>query len=112
MGLEKEFKEILEELSVTEDAYAKIAFVGQPGAGKSSIINGLLCEKAAEVGQGTDITREAAEYTYSFNRLVDLPGYGTDMFRFEDWKEKFSPELLKLKLQLMLKDVFRGNFFA
>lgn len=92
MGLEKEFKEILEELSVTEDAYAKIAFVGQPGAGKSSIINGLLCEKAAEVGQGTDITREAAEYTYSFNRLVDLPGYGTDMFRFEDWKEKFSPE--------------------
>ncbi|WP_462332063.1 GTPase [Schwartzia sp. (in: firmicutes)] len=92
MSLEKEFKMILQELSSEENAYAKIAFVGQPGAGKSSIINALLGHKAAATGQGTDITREAAEYSYSFHRLVDLPGYGTDMFRFQDWKEQFRPE--------------------
>lgn len=92
MGLEADFRNILSELADTGNAYARIAFVGQPGAGKSSIINGLLGHKAAATGQGTDITQEAAEYSYLFNKLVDLPGYGTHMFRFADWKQQFQPE--------------------
>ena len=53
MGLEADFRNILSELADTGNAYARIAFVGQPGAGKSSIINGLLGHKAAATGQGS-----------------------------------------------------------
>lgn len=92
MSLESAFQRILNNLKNDNNAFAKIALIGQPGAGKSSIINVLVGKHVAETGQNTDTTVEAKEYAYNFNKLVDLPGYGTKMFNMEEWRKKFNPE--------------------
>lgn len=92
MDLKESFRLTLQEIAANDAAYVRIAFVGQPGAGKSSLINAIIGEPVAAVGQATDVTRGAAEYDYRFQRLVDLPGYGTERFRYEDWAARFRPE--------------------
>lgn len=94
MSLEERFDIILKQIRQKEAAYARIAVIGQPGAGKSSIINNLIGRKVAETGQRTDVTTEATEYACEekFEKFVDLPGYGTQLFEFDNWKNKFSPE--------------------
>ncbi len=89
MSLQTEFRNILEKIKRDQGTHTKIAVVGQPGAGKSSIINALIGHKVARTGQGTDITRKAVRYRYEFLEIVDLPGYGTTMFPLSEWKEKF-----------------------
>ena len=89
MSLQTEFKNILGKIKRDQGTHTKIAVVGQPGAGKSSIINALIGHKVARTGQGTDITRKAVRYRYEFLEIVDLPGYGTTMFPLSEWKEKF-----------------------
>ena len=91
MALENCFESTLENIKRQEDSKIKIALVGQPGAGKSSLINSLTGEYLAETGRGTDTTREAREYDYNFQKLVDLPGYGTKRFDFSSWSEQFNP---------------------
>ena len=92
MSLEKKFQQLLRNLKKNNEAYAKIALIGQPGAGKSSIVNALLGKNVAATGVGTDTTVEAMEYEYHFNKLVDLPGYGTKMFSMDVWKKRFNPD--------------------
>lgn len=92
MNLKESFRNTLEEIRDNDAAYVRIAFVGQPGAGKSSLINAIVGEPVAAVGQATDVTETAAEYDYRFQRLVDLPGYGTEKFSYEDWAAEFCPE--------------------
>lgn len=89
VSLQTEFRNILERIKRYQGTHTKIAVVGQPGAGKSSIINALIGHKVARTGQGTDITRKAVRYRYEFLEIVDLPGYGTTMFPLSEWKEKF-----------------------
>ena len=89
MSLQSEFRNILEKIKMDHGTHTQIAVVGQPGAGKSSIINALIEDKVARTGQGTDITRKAERYRYEFLEIVDLPGYGTTMFPLSEWKEKF-----------------------
>ena len=89
MSLQTEFRNILEKIKRDQCTHTKIAVVGQPGAGKSSIINALIGHKVARTGQGTDITRKGVRYRYEFLEIVDLPGYGTTMFPLSEWKEKF-----------------------
>lgn len=89
MSLQTEFRNILEKIKRDQGTHTKIAVVGQPGAGKSSIINALIGHKVARTGQGTDITRKGVRYRYEFLEIVDLPGYGTTMFPLSEWKEKF-----------------------
>lgn len=89
MSLQTEFRSILEKIKRDHGTHTKIAVVGQPGAGKSSIINALIGHKVARTGQGTDITRKGVRYRYEFLEIVDLPGYGTTMFPLSEWKEKF-----------------------
>lgn len=90
MSLQREFRNILEEIKRDKGTHTKIAVVGQPGAGKSSIINALIGHKVAKTGQGTDITRKAVGYRYEFLEIFDLPGYGTEMFPLNEWKERFT----------------------
>ena len=92
MSLESSFCGILNDLKNSKDAFAKIALIGQPGAGKSSIVNALIGRHVAETGPETDTTIEAKEYGYNFNKLVDLPGYGTKIFSMDVWRKRFNPE--------------------
>jgi small GTP-binding protein len=69
----------------------KIALFGQPGAGKSSIINKIVGKDIAESGVTTDKTTEAQIIEWSNDMiLVDLPGYGTSMFPQNDFFDKFN----------------------
>lgn len=90
--LSNRFSKILETIRDKENAYTRVAFVGQPGAGKSSIINNIIGQRVAEVGQKTDITRESTEYEFHFLKLVDIPGYGTELFVFDEWNKMFEPK--------------------
>jgi small GTP-binding protein len=68
----------------------KIALFGQPGAGKSSIINKIVGKDIAESGVTTDKTTEAQIIEWSNDMiLVDLPGYGTAEFPQNDFFDKF-----------------------
>ena len=82
----------------------KIGLIGQPGAGKSSLINKLIGRKIFEVGVPTDATVEMREERYGNLYIVDLPGYDTERFPVMQWVEKFHPEKLDLYIY-----VFNGK---
>jgi len=83
----------------------KIALFGQPGAGKSSLINRIVGQNVAKTGAGTDITVEAQVIDYEDLLIVDLPGYGTSKFPPNEWFREFSP----MDYDLFLC-VFSGKF--
>lgn len=66
-----------------------VALFGQPGSGKSSLINKIVGQKVAEVGVETDKTVKAASYEAKGLRFVDLPGYGTKNFPKDSYFQKF-----------------------
>lgn len=68
----------------------KIALIGQPGAGKSSLINKILGKDVFRVSQQTDTTKEAEAHEYGNLIITDLPGYGTKMFPVDQWVEQFN----------------------
>jgi len=67
-----------------------IALFGQPGAGKSSLINKIVGKKLADVGVETDKTVDASSYEVNGLRFVDLPGYGTKNFPKENYFDRFN----------------------
>lgn len=75
-----------------EKTKVRLALIGQPGAGKSSIINSLLGTKLFPVGVYTDTTVKAQEKEFGGLIITDLPGYGTARFPLEVWLEEFQPE--------------------
>lgn len=105
MDIETKFQEVLNTIKAEEAAYTCIAVVGQPGAGKSTLINNLLGQKLAKVGQDTDNTVDVTEYDFHFMKILDTPGYGTEQFMFPDWKRMFHPE----KFDVIVY-VFSGKF--
>ena len=116
MALANKFRSLLNDIQRNESSFSRIAVVGQPGAGKSTLINRLVGEKVAKTGVGTDTTKDAQEYDFPqiFQKLVDTPGYDTEMFTFNRWKEKFSLQkydvfILMFKGKLHEKD---GQLFS
>ena len=105
MPLRDEFEKILQTIRANEASYARLAVIGQPGAGKSTLINRLVGKKVAKTGQGTDTTIDAMEYEYELQKIVELPGYGTELFKFDDWKKRFRPQQYDLFIY-----VFGGKF--
>ena len=87
--LAQELRRKWEEMENTE---VKIALVGQPGSGKSSLINALLGKKLFEVGVHTDTTVTAQEEKFGDLIITDLPGYGTGRFPINEWVKEFKPE--------------------
>ena len=69
----------------------KICLFGQPGAGKSSLINELAGQKVAQVGQATDTTRKVQLVELADVIYVDLPGYGTSLFPENKYFTGFNP---------------------
>ncbi len=72
-----------------EETNLNIALFGQPGAGKSSLINALIGEKKSAVGLETDKTVEENIYMHNGLNFIDLPGYGTEKFPKETYFDKF-----------------------
>jgi hypothetical protein len=74
----------------TDKVSVRIAFFGQPGSGKSSLINALVGEEIARVSEQTDETKTLEEYTHEGLTLCDLPGYGTSRFPADTYFDKFN----------------------
>ncbi len=68
-----------------------IALFGQPGAGKSSLINELLGKKVAAVSVETDTTEVAQIIDGPEVIFVDLPGYDTSTFPVHSFFTGFDP---------------------
>ena len=105
MSIEKEAIKIKEILEQDQANKIKVALFGQPGSGKSSLINKLLNEDVVKVSPSTDVTIEATLVDHPNICLVDLPGYGTTRFPKNDYFSKFNIQDFDLYLC-----VFSGPF--
>jgi len=94
--IREEAERLRRELSALDDVQVRIAVFGQPGAGKSSLINALVGQPLAAVGVATDTTREARDYAWNGVHLIDLPGYDTRLFPKHSYVERFALEKLDL----------------
>ncbi len=92
--IDEAVKEVRDELEKMNEAIVNIALFGQPGSGKSSLIN-KICgfkndeKEAAVVGVETDKTVELAWHEAKGLRFADLPGYGTKNFPKDSYFQKF-----------------------
>ena len=98
MSIHDEAEKIRRMLDEDRKTIVSVALFGQPGAGKSSLINKIIGEKVAEVGVETDKTVEAASYEAKGLRFVDLPGYGTKNFPKESYFQRFGIQQFDLFL--------------
>ena len=89
VSIHDEAEKIRRKLEEEKGVTVSVALFGQPGAGKSSLINKIIGEKVAEVGVETDKTVKAASYEAKGLRFVDLPGYGTKNFPKESYFQQF-----------------------
>lgn len=105
MSIYDDIEKIKKQIEEENSEPLKIALFGQPGAGKSSIINKLVGERVAETGASTDVTTAADFIPYEGLLLVDLPGYGTSKFPPNEWMSQFNPKEFDLFLC-----VFSGKF--
>jgi small GTP-binding protein len=101
MSISDEANEIREKLRQEERSLVKIALFGQPGAGKSSLINKLVGKKVADVGVETDKTTKEASYLANGLQFSDLPGYGTKNFPAEGYADRFGIPSFDLFLCVM-----------
>ena len=81
---------IKKELEKLNETQVKIALFGQPGSGKSSLINALIGEDVANVSEETDTTVTEDPYKWEDLILTDLPGYGTKKFPADTFFERFN----------------------
>lgn len=105
MSIYDDIQNMKDRLQEEQKASIRIALFGQPGSGKSSLINKLIGKNVAKTGASTDVTVEANFYEHDQLLFVDLPGYGTSKFPPNAWMNEFTPE----KFDLFLC-VFSGKF--
>ena len=105
MSIYEEAERLREKMEKEQKRKLKIALFGQPGSGKSSIMNRLVGREVARVGVSTDKTEEAQVVDWNELVLVDLPGYGTTKFPENEFFEKFEIEDFDIFLC-----VFSGKF--
>lgn len=105
MGIREEADRIKKKLEESTKLKVRLALFGQPGSGKSSIINKLVGKNVATVGVTTDVTQELKEFEWNGVILGDLPGYDTARFPRETYLEQFKVNDFDLFLC-----VFSGKF--
>lgn len=103
----KVIQDAREALQKEDEVRVRVGLFGQPGAGKSSLINALLGQELAKVGVENDTTTEAKSYEWNGVTLVDLPGYDTKRFPADTYISRF--DILDFDLLLC---VFDGKFHA
>lgn len=107
-SLQDDTKRIHDRLEREKSNPVRIAMFGQPGSGKSSLINALLGRPAAKVGARTDVTTMASCYKWRDDiEIWDLPGYGTSKFPPDSFIKRFKVGDYDLFLC-----VFDGKFTA
>ncbi len=89
MKIDSEIEKIISDLKETEKTVVKVALFGQPGAGKSTLINAMIGEDVTEASVRTDTTIELGWYEAKGLKFGDLPGYGTKNFPKETYFNKF-----------------------
>ncbi|MBM7600955.1 small GTP-binding protein [Virgibacillus halotolerans] len=100
--------DIINELEKESKIEIKIALFGQPGAGKSSLINALVGKNVVDVSTETDTTKSEGEVPWgedNSNILTDLPGYGTSKFPAGEYWDRFNLDEYDLFIC-----VFSGKF--
>ena len=102
MTLREETERLRRELEKLDEVRVRVALFGQPGAGKSSIINALIGREVAETGAHTDTTTDAHKYHHDGVDYTDLPGFGTTRFPADTYWERF--QLDEHDLLLCVKD--------
>lgn len=98
MSIDQHAEQIRRQLDAEREQTVSVALFGQPGAGKSSLINRIVGRKVAQVGVETDKTVEEDRIAHNGLVLVDLPGYGTRNFPKEGYAERFGIRELDLFL--------------
>lgn len=98
MTIAQDAEKLKAELHTLDSTHVKIALFGQPGAGKSSLINELTGNQVALVGLETDTTKSASTYKVDGIIYVDLPGYGTEKFPTQSYFKDFQIESFDLFL--------------
>lgn len=81
-------KKILNELNKLESTTVKVGLFGQPGAGKSSLINALTGIEVSKPGVENDMT-PGKPIEWKGLLFVDLPGYGTEKYPKETYFNEF-----------------------
>jgi small GTP-binding protein len=89
MNLREETERLRLELERLDEVRVRVALFGQPGAGKSSLINALIGREVAETGERTDTTVAAQRYEHDGVEYTDLPGFGTTRFPAATYWERF-----------------------
>ena len=102
MTLREETDRLRKELEKLDEVRVRVALFGQPGAGKSSLINALIGREVAETGANTDTTTDAQRYHHDGVDYTDLPGFGTSRFPAESYWDRF--QLSDHDLLLCVKD--------
>lgn len=105
MSMSEAVERIRERMQADDAVRVSIALFGQPGCGKSSLINRLTGQKLAVEGVRNDMTRERVDFEWNGLTLVDLPGYDTAMFPAAEYLARF--RVLEFDLLLC---VFDGKF--
>ena len=78
MSTEREdIKKIEKEI---DEENVRIVLFGQPGSGKSSLINAVCGREAVKTGELMEPTTDAVVVENGDVTFIDLPGYGTDGF--------------------------------
>src|ERR1700742_3599187 len=85
MSMAESAQRIRERMEADDAIRVSVALFGQPGCGKSSLINRLTGQKLAAEGVRNDVTTERQEYEWNGLLLVDLPGYDTARFPAGDY---------------------------
>lgn len=102
MNLKEETDRLRLELEKLDEVKVRVALFGQPGAGKSSLINALIGRDVAEAGERTDTTVVAQRYHHDGVEYTDLPGFGTTRFPADTYWERF--QISEHDLLLCVKD--------
>ncbi|MBM4068442.1 MAG: GTPase domain-containing protein [Planctomycetes bacterium] len=105
MSMSEAAERIRERMLADDSVRVSVALFGQPGCGKSSLINRLTGQQLAAEGVHNDVTTERRDFEWNGLVLVDLPGYDTAMFPADDYLARFGV----LDFDLLLC-VFDGKF--
>lgn len=105
MSMSEAAEQIRQRMTIDDAVRVSIALFGQPGCGKSSLINRLTGQKLAVEGVRNDVTTERQEFEWNGLALVDLPGYDTARFPAGEYLDRF--RVMDFDLLLC---VFDGKF--